>query len=318
MDPLVDLVAQGDPEIKKRFKAAVNLSVKFSEALPGQFKLIETPINSFLLVTNVLPNDKHTVYNPVPKLDFSNIKLPRLQKLNRICGYELENEPQCFKMNVTIPKNMSLCYDSLTWKKALQLDKTDLIQTVMEQMSDPKNWIGEFTEDPFPLVWLLFYGPKSFCEMEDCLYLKKMHRLGPILFPPSMYKPNEDISSFMNHLCYYVKVLYYNKDLDLPEIIAQVSRDRLFHAIAKLKALDDSCAYISKKCLICHLYCQNEDVLNGVDISNCPILISGESGQYINDTVTIQRTCGGDTFLVPLYNIDRMLEDLPKIIHGTD
>lgn len=167
-------------------------------------------------------------------------------------------------------------------------------------------------------MWLLFYGPKSFCEVEDCLYFKKTHRLAPILFPPNMYKPQEDISSFMNHLCYYVKVLYHDSELELPEMIAQVSRERVFHAIAKLKALDDSCAYISKKCLICHLYCQNEDVLNGVDISNCPILISGESGQYINDTVTIQRTCGGDTFLVPLYNIDRMLEDLPKIIHGTD
>nr|QRE02515.1 hypothetical protein [Otarine gammaherpesvirus 4] len=82
------LDARGDPERTKQYARGVELAMRLCEQTPEQFKLIETPLSSFLLVSNVMPDDIRpwNTHN-FKDLDFSGLCLPRLKMLDSIVGH---------------------------------------------------------------------------------------------------------------------------------------------------------------------------------------------------------------------------------------
>ncbi|AMA67389.1 protein UL95 [Vespertilionid gammaherpesvirus 1] len=312
---LSSLMAEGNAEVGSKYYESVGMSIDLCENSQNQFKLIETPINSFLLVTNVMPNDTRPwcSYNP-RGLDFNGINLPRLKKLNHMTGWNT-----CEKTKETAPPTdlkepvHYIVYDTWSWQRALKLNKTDIIQEAVSHMANPKNWEGIVMEDPLPLIWLLFYGKKSFCSARECIFYEKFKHAGPVLWPPHMYKPANNVLSFMTNVCKYVKFLYgctFKSD-DLLGDEIPVSQDRFVSALDKLKFVEDCGTYVSQTCMLCALHRQNMMSLRQIDNVGGSIILGGSGKKYITSDIGTRRCLSlGDTVLFPSYNIGLLLKDL--------
>ncbi|AAK07953.1 unknown [Bovine gammaherpesvirus 4] len=309
------VTSHGDPELNKRYARSVNLALGLCENVSGQFKLIETPLNSFLLVANVLPDDiRPWEYSCYDKFDFSHIKLPKLEKLKELIEYDFEaSKPASGNIageQPLGPMNHYVVYDSDAWQSALKLNKETIIQAALEKLKNPCHWEGYIPDDPLPLIWLLFYGKNSFCESPDCLYMQRFKHPGPILFPPHIYNPDGDISSFVNHVCHYVNFLYKERTFSLTHTtFLPFEEQRLKRALELLEEVENTATYISKTCLLCHLYKQNEILAaEGQSTHGC-IILGGVGKQYITPQLhTTRSTHSGDTLLLPAYNLVGLME----------
>ncbi|ALE14746.1 ORF34 [Felid gammaherpesvirus 1] len=324
---LTNLMNDGDPTESKKYYSSVGLAMSLCESVPGQFKLIETPINSFVLVTNVMPEDTRPWNSHNSKeIDFSNIHLPRLKKLDELTHWDVHKSSH----NTTDPKTNPLdqeppshylVYSSNSWKRAILLDKQEVIKEALDKLALPINWKGLVTEDPYPLIWLLFYGQNSFCSNNECLFFKKFGYRGAILFPPHVYSPSDDSLSFITNVCKYIKFLY--GDQFKGEMIQQGSElpfdlNRLIDALAKLKFVCDSGVYISRTCLLCNLYKQNL-TRSRISVGNFygSIILGGCGKKYLAQDIQTERCVdSGDSILCPSYDLTRLLNDLRDPING--
>nr|WAH70947.1 UL95 [Eptesicus fuscus gammaherpesvirus] len=412
----VNLATGGNPELARRYARSVELAVDLCETVPGQFKLVETPLNSFLLVTNIMPDDERPLgdnsgdaegggssgesdgslepegrgdpgsrelasatLSPSPLLDFSNLRLPRLEALDRICAAadatrnskfgggcspdhsqpssthsddgtsDSPPQPRDTGMHKIAWPPHYVVYDAEAWGWALRFDRRELVERAVELLAHPTNWRGTLVDDPLPIIWLLFYGARSSCAAEDCLYLARFPRPGPVLLPPHMYKPHEDLGAFMRHAALLCRFLY--RDLahegrPLAEVPPPFHPTRLTRAVLALDALDSGadaagcaaedgfCAasgllagtgggagaasgatpgpvYLSRTCLLCVLYRQN--LLSGQGVGGCLILGGAAGVRYITPDVTVTRCARlGDAILYPCYNVARLLADLSE------
>lgn len=306
-----------DQNVGSKYYDSVSLSVGLCESVPDQFKLIETPINSFLLVTNVMPTDTRPWSSQLPDgMDFSGIHLPRLKKLNSLTQFEVKERKEDEHLPQLPPSDIHLhytVYDSWAWQRALKINKDEVIQEAIEHLSKPVNWKGVAVDDPLPLMWLLFYGKMSFCVNIECLYNNKFNHPGPILWPQFMYKPTENVQSFISGVCKYVKFLYgcnFKRDDLLLEKVP-FDESRFSEALEKLKFIEDCGTYVSRTCLPCKLYHQNLVSRRDISSTEASIILGGSGKKYITPNTGSRRCLDfGDIVLYPSYDIPRILDEV--------
>nr|BEG23026.1 homolog of EHV2 ORF34 protein UL95 [Macronycteris gammaherpesvirus 1] len=313
---LTSMASNGDQDLGKKYFDSVSLSTRLCENVPNQFKLIETPINSFLLVSNVMPNDTRPWSDHNPNgFDFTGIHLPRLQKLNTLTNWNATASQKCQPDNKEPSYSAPhyIVYDSWSWRRALKINKDEVIKEAVSQFANPVNWQGVAVEDPLPLLWLLFYGKKSFCDSEECLFFNAFKHPGPILWPKLLYKPTENIQSFMAYACKYVRFLYgcgFKEDDLTPNFSFNIGR--ITDALDKMRFIEDSGTYVSRTCLPCHLYKQNLVSRGEVSYSLASsIILAGSGKKYMTSNIGTKRCLDlGDTVLYPSYDIQLLLSDL--------
>lgn len=309
----MNLANEGEEDLSQKHTAGVKLALELCEAVPGQFKLIETPLNSFLLVTNVTPEDNRPWKSHLTDdLDFSSITFPKLQKLNHILSYATGTEAPPQSPPPELPTcSPFLVYQTREWQLALTLNKDPLVLEAMEALSTPENWQGIIPEDPLAYLWLLFYGRNSFCAQPDCLFYKTFHFACPVLLPPHLYKPQENPKSFIRHVCQYVKFLYHNQQNPMGELKCPFGEARLHRALQNLDLIKETEAYLSRTCLVCHLYKQNYAVSQNLSDSCGCIILGGIGDRYITHSVSTHRLIEtGDTVVIPSYDLPHLLRDL--------
>lgn len=312
------MALEGECDLSSKYFESVSLSVDLCESVPDQFKLIETPINSFLLVTNVMPTDTRpwSQHNS-NGLDFSGIHLPRLKKLTALTNWETKEDKQkkeCI-LNIpsdNIPQHYDV-YDTWSWQRAFKINKDEIIQEAIAQLAKPENWQGVAVDDSLPLMWLLFYGKNSFCINQNCMFNTKFNHPGPILWPRFLYRPSENVMSFMAGVCRYVKFLYgcsfKREDILIKEIPFDISR--FSESLENLKFIDDSGIYVSKTCLACKIYQQNLMSIGEASSQGSSIILGGSGKKYITSNTGTRRCLElGDIVLYPSYDINQILEDL--------
>ncbi|ARW78097.1 protein UL95 [Common bottlenose dolphin gammaherpesvirus 1 strain Sarasota] len=338
------LDAKGDPELTKRYTNGVKLAMRLCEHTPGQFKLIETPINSFLLITNIMPEDDRPWQHHLDAagVDFSGLHLPRLQALDALLGAARNpgastgqpgHEPPGSRPDTPeTPKSplppsgadgrpraiAYLCYDSPTWSRALCMNKDAIINEAIGALAVPSHWQGVIVKDPLPWLWLLFYGKRSFCREEQCMYLERHYQPGPILLPPALYNPLHNVTSFMAQVCTIVKFLY-GGCVRLPDVAdaedLPFDPSRVCHVLNILYQVEDGPAYIANRCLLCDLKRQNAmSGKIGSDVGRC-LILQEDDEKYITPQIGKSRcTFTGDVFLWPTYDLGKLLDRIEA--HG--
>ncbi|UTM04814.1 protein UL95 [Equid gammaherpesvirus 2] len=339
MFALASMTTSGDEALNARYKESVSLSVGLCESLPEQFKLIETPINSFLLVANVMPNDDRPWdSHPASGADFHNIRMPRLERLRALircdrgynngkggeAGQQAGEDDE--RMDEGVPEEGAPrsphpppsahyeVYDSWSWQRALRVDKDDVIREAVAELAKPANWQGTAVEDPLPLMWLLFYGRRSFCDDPECLYRARFGHPGPLLLPNYMYRPAEDASSFLAGLCRCVRSVYgceFGGGSHVNPAQVPFDHGRFSEALRKLGAVDDAGAHVSRQCLVCRLYRQNLMSRGIIGGRGSSIVLGGSGKKYLTREVGTRRCLElGDIALYPSYDISLILDDL--------
>lgn len=309
------LQCNGDPELNKKYKKGVDLALKLAAVTPGQFKLIESPMNSFLIVTNVLPDDNVITDSAISydNFDFKSITFPRLKRLQKLVTYKTQELITEEPPTVNLPKQIPgpyITYEKSTWQKILDSDKNVIINEALELLSSPNHWCFCQPVDPLPWLWLLFYGPNSFCCDANCLYAKSFNCPGLILFPPIIYQPATDISSFMNLVCKYVCYLYQRQDLSklIGGMQIPFDRSRLEDVSTLMSEMNCDDIHVIKMCLLCILYKQNQTTYHNVEHNQgCIILECAE--EHINNCIGRTKCLqSGDIVLWPSYNIASIVE----------
>ncbi|AJE29677.1 ORF34 [macacine gammaherpesvirus 12] len=324
MFPLSSFLTGENAETGRRFARGVQLALDLCDNTPGQFKLVETPLNSFLLVSNVLPEARPVRDCPHPGgFDFEDIHLPKLTRMRRVLeryGDRDDGRGECGNVAVTSAVAPGAVfyvqYGQEEWRWALTLRKDKLVKMAVEGLSDPTTWKGLEPVDPLPLIWLLFYGSRSFCREPECLYERNFGIRGPILLPPHVYAPHKDVMTFVHHVIKYVKFLYVNADVGFEsETALPFEASRLRAAVTRLKDVEADDAYLSAKCMLCHLYKQNDTVsIHGPHVGGV-IALGGDGSRYITSSVRAQRcTSRGDFILIPLYNLEELVSMIRE--HG--
>ncbi|AAB66403.1 hypothetical protein [Murine herpesvirus strain 4556] len=313
MATLSDFFPEADPVLEKNYRRCVDLAINMSWSVPGQFKLVETPINSFLLVGDVLPNDM-IESKPVNSTNLVNIPFPlstlgvsTSKKSVEVTSYKSETEK--FQEAASISEHSirgSIVYEGLTWITAMGYNVTDFLVNMLEQMKCPENWSGLHPVDPLACVWLLYFGPKSRCSEIACVSELFIGKKGPILLPPHMYRGDTSVNSFAHHLCQYVKHLYADYE---PEILScPLDITRVKGCLSDLRQVAESCVFLSQRCLLCHLYKQNAAVSKNIlTASDCIIL--GGSGKSLLGTYmkSYKDPATHDSILLPTYNLEAIV-----------
>ncbi|QDQ69242.1 UL95 [Colobine gammaherpesvirus 1] len=322
MFTLAAISSEGDPEITNRYVKSVKLALDLSESTPGQFKLIETPLNSFLLVANVMPDPQPVEYGGVSAdIDFSNLHLPRLGRLSEVLRpltgiTRVSEDTNVAVGRTTWPAAEPLTYQTYTteqWISALTMNRDQIVEEAMVSLADPSNWKGLYPDDPLPLVWLLFNGPASFCKMECCLYEQHCGYPGPVLLPGHMYVPQNDLQSFVNHTVKYTKFLYGNFSGAWPEDRLPFCVSRIQRAVSQLQSIEASDTYLSQSCLLCHIYRQNSAISEQSTHVGPILVLGGQGTQYITSRVRSQRCIStGDYYLLPSYDISAIITMLKE------
>lgn len=298
---------------REAFLESVDMALENCESDRDQFKLIETPMNSFVLITNVLPEDgRPWVADLSGLVDMGDLNVfPENEKedwLGRVDEYQdcLQSDAVCGAVN----GSRYLVYEELAWTRAISLDKDDALTEAMELMINPQNWKSGILVDPLPCFWMVFYGKNSFCESSDCLYRFRFGVPGPILFPPHMYTPNDDMPSFILSMCNYFKYLYLGRDFlkdDYPGVPFDLARVRT--CLVGADQLKSEHTYLSKLCLLCHLYRQNKDInCSSGTFVDC-IILGGCGSEFLGDRFNSGRDLtSGDAILAPQYNLESLLQ----------
>lgn len=310
------------------YSESLKMALESCEPTGDQFKLIETPINSFILITNVLPDDSRrwderraigwgegedetevhaTIFDlPEDDAEGGDDVYPGGVGVYSDClsGDELETP---------VAGSPYLVFEEKAWIRALILNKDEILTEALELVMDSQNWRLPELIDPLPCFWMVFHGRRSFCESSDCLYRLRFGVAGPVLFPAHMYCPSEDLASFVIGACRYFRCLYTGCDFspsDYPGLPFDPRRAK--ECLRALEGLEPpSCAYLSRLCLLCHLYRQNRDV-------NCSsgqrlgcLILGGVGSELLGEGFNSGRDLlSGDAIIAPRYNLEALLSGL--------
>lgn len=314
----VNLEALTDWELNKKYEKAVNLALDICQESKDQFKLVETPLKSFVLVSNVLPDDNRPWTDHVTNnFDFSSISLTskKLLSVNKLEFSNIALDSNIYfssRRQKDTYKFASYDYDTLLM--ALDRNKSTIISDAIELMSDPSKWTSIVPVDPLPWLWLLFYGNLSTCGEINCLYKKYFMVPGPILLPVHMYKPNIDICTFMSHVCLSVVSLYGEyEDLSSAfsiESSLPFTKYRLNNIKDQFNLVTDA-TYVTRRCLLCCLYKQNICAARKCGLSEAGpfILLTGRGEEFLSNKVGNFRDLStGHNILFPSYNIQQIAD----------
>ncbi|AAC58080.1 ORF34 [Alcelaphine gammaherpesvirus 1] len=321
---LTKLHCNGDPEMAKKYNRGVKLAISLAESTPGQFKLIESPVNSFLIVTNLTVEDTvpHATHPPAGEgLDFSCLSLSRLNALDAIVqpGYDNNSldaqghqqpPPAGVRSLTKLTKDPYVTYKLTEWMWALRLNKDILINQALKLLGNPSTWTFCHPTDPLPWMWLLFYGPRSRCQEATCVYAKYFSTAGPVLLPPFFYDPGRDIQSFMSQACKFVKYFYDGEGLDsvLKDNNVPFDDSRIAEVLKALPSVSGSGLVLNKSCLLCCIYKQNLTSFHNVpDVSGGCLILQG--AERHTDSAIGRSRCQttGDIILWPSYNINSLV-----------
>lgn len=314
----INLESGTDWELNKKYQKAVNLAINICQESDEQFKLVETPLKSFVLISNVLPDDNRPWEEQnTDTFDFSSISL--INDKLPTSGLDFLNKT---KIKISLPTQSvhdGYCYATYGYEdviKSLQLNKNTIIGDIIELMSNPITWTSVVPQDPLPWLWLLFYGNLSMCGEVNCVYKRYFINPGPILYPAHIYNPKMDINTSIKHICSYVVSLYgevecletsFSDDMTLPFTV-----DRL-NKIKQQFSLVGCMSHVTRRCLLCCIYKQNICASKRASLSKLEtfILLTGKCEQFLTNSIgNIRDLQTGNNILFPTYNIEKIVEDL--------
>lgn len=319
-----------------RYDAAVNMALVACEAASphDRFRLIETPNENFLLVTNALPRDngrRTALNNHVRSADdfFDAVEAVGSSSGRDRDGcygreYALRGVTRLTREG-TLVGGAYIIYGRGHLEQALTLDKRDMIDRILRHVDTPGLLDQHNVCDVEALLWLLFCGPRSFCDSDRCLGYDK-DGAGvpfPALLPPLFYEPVTDYLTYVNLAELYVHAWY--RGYDFPADGDQGS-DGLTHAVTLDRIKETLCLVRSRfdgrevpvwteqsrVCLFCALYQQNRLCLDFANTeafttAYSPIVLK-DCQCAVTDVVLSHVLPGRDTVtLFPVYNIGRLL-----------
>ncbi|AAK38233.1 ORF25 [callitrichine gammaherpesvirus 3] len=293
----VEADTPSDPELAKKYKQCVKLAIDACQDTPGQFKLVKTPLKSFLLVSNIMPQDKRDWHGWMDTLDCEDnspdiladnaderrisgekgatyCKQYDFSSLSLRCArthkpYTLEESSEHTYEHTSLEceqhtRSTGLpfaVYDGPILRAALSWNKDDIITGAMQLLAHPRTWTSLIPEDPLPWIWLLFYGSRSLCDSPHCMYKETVGRPGPMALPEMALRPEADIESFMGFVTRSVTGLY--SDITevgglIPESVSiPFDPARLHRVIHQMGLLRCDSLHLSRVCLLCLIYKQN-------------------------------------------------------------
>ncbi|AZB49206.1 encapsidation chaperone protein [Phascolarctid gammaherpesvirus 1] len=315
MSPLF-LQAQGDADLEGRYKSAIRLSLELCESAPNQFKLIETPVNSFLLVSNILPEPARPWESALEdsfNLNFlsptSTSPCPDVAEATPMT-YKPDDRPSYTNVHIHNTPNY-IVYDYQDWHRALTEDKNVIISEAINALAGSSTWTGSIATDPLPWLLLLFYGSKSYCIQPDCIYHSIYNKPGPILFPPHLYKPIIEPETFIHHVMKYVKFLYGGcNSLDAilsSPLMGAVEESRYKALLDILPEIEyDPITYCANICLFCTLHAQNTQAITSDGALGSYLFLQGGErflGKSIGNSRDLRTQ---DTILYPTYDLTQI------------
>ncbi|AAK95454.1 BGLF3 [Macacine gammaherpesvirus 4] len=315
-----------DPMLARRYGQCLELALEACQDTPEQFKLVETPLKSFLLVTNILPQDTRPwqeARDPCQQAgddyDFSSLalelsplnpRLPEEWRFGEQGGLTPAEPPQ-------VQKGSGLCfeaYDGDLMRIALTWNKDEVIGQALQILAHSQTWTSLVPEDPLPWLWALFYGPRAHCEERHCVYSAARGRRGPILLPTAIYTPRANIEAFLAHLTRCVYALYADVcDWQGEEIAPPFDVSRLNKMAKQLSLLPQEPVCITRVCLLCLLHKQNLNAQykRPVDTYDPCLILTGEAERYLVDAVGNYREAAtGTTVLYPTYDLGSIVADM--------
>ncbi|APT40357.1 Rh130 [macacine betaherpesvirus 3] len=356
VERMVELSTQtpADFEVQEtlRFDEAVNMALVACEAVSpyDRFRLIETPDENFLLVTNVIPREPaempavgaeaertfSTRHHDV--LDgFSNLSVP----LPPLCGvrdYALHNVDRLTYEGELVYGSYVL-YRKNHVELSLSSNKAQYVEAVLRNAYTPGLLDHHNVCDIEGLLYLLYCGPRSFCSRDTCFGREKHGCPFPALLPKLFYEPVRDYMTYMNLAELYVYVWYRGYDfpsasdsssggdddeLRLP--LKAVSLDRLKEVLKAVRGRFvgrevPTWPASSRTCLLCALYSQNRLCLDlardeAKTVHYSPIVIQ-DCPAAVTD-VTLSHILPGQTAvtLFPVYHVGKLLDALTETEAG--
>ncbi|AEV80449.1 protein UL95 [Cercopithecine betaherpesvirus 5] len=349
VERMVELSTQtpSDFEVQEtlRFDEAVNMALIACEAVSpyDRFRLIETPNENFLLVTNVVPREPaempavgaeaerafserhHDVLEsfaspsePLPPLGVRDYALRNADRLT----YEGE-----------LVYGSYLMYRKSHVELSLSSNKAQYVEGVLRHAYTPGLLDHHNVCDLEGLLYLLYCGPRSFCSRDTCFGREKHGCPFPALLPKIFYEPVRDYMTYMNLAELYVYVWYRGYDfpstsdpspgadddeLRLP--LKAVSLDRLKEVLKAVRGRFlgrevPTWPASSRTCLLCALYSQNRLCLDlardeARTVHYSPIVIQ-DCAAAVTD-VTLSHILPGQTAvtLFPVYHVGKLLDAL--------
>ncbi len=159
-----------DPMLARRYGQCLELALEACQDTPEQFKLVETPLKSFLLVSNILPQDNRPWHEARSSgrvaeddYDFSSLALELLPLNPRLPEeWQFGGQGWSSRMEPSQPEmGMGLCFEVFDGEIALAWNKDEVIGQALQILAHSHTWTSLVPEDPLPWMWALFYGPRA-------------------------------------------------------------------------------------------------------------------------------------------------------------
>ncbi|QCF52295.1 UNVERIFIED_ASMBLY: UL95 protein [human gammaherpesvirus 4] len=315
-----------DPMLARRYGQCLELALEACQDTPEQFKLVETPLKSFLLVSNILPQDNRPWHEARSSgrvaeddYDFSSLALELLPLNPRLPEeWQFGGQGWSSRMEPSQPEmGMGLCFevfDGDLMRIALAWNKDEVIGQALQILAHSHTWTSLVPEDPLPWMWALFYGLRSHCEERHCVYAAARGKRGPILLPTAVYTPCANIEAFLAHLTRCVYALYLDvRDWKGEDIAPPFDVSRLNKMAKQLCLLPQEPFCITRVCLLCLLHKQNLNAQykRPVDTYDPCLILTGEAERYMVDAVGNYREAStGTTVLYPTYDLGSIVADM--------
>ncbi|QQL09901.1 Ba130 [Baboon cytomegalovirus] len=356
VERMVELSTQtpsSDFEVQEtlRFDEAVNMALIACEAVSpyDRFRLIETPNENFLLVTNVVPREPAEMpaigaeaergfslrsQDVLDRFACTSAPLPALG----VRDYALHNADR-LTYEGDLVYGSYLMYRKSHVELSLSSNKAQYVEAVLRQAYTPGLLDHHNVCDLEGLLYLLYCGPRSFCSRDTCFGREKHGCPFPALLPKIFYEPVRDYMTYMNLAELYVYVWYRGYDFpsasDSPAGVGDdelrlplkaVSLDRLQEVLKAVRGRFSgrevpTWPASSRTCLLCALYSQNRLCLDlardeARTVHYSPIVIQ-DCAAAVTD-VTLSHILPGQTAvtLFPVYHVGKLLDALTETEAG--
>ncbi|APZ76296.1 hypothetical protein MRV_0085 [Murid herpesvirus 3] len=291
-----------------------------------KLRLIETPTNNFVLVTNVLPTDNNENNQDYKKLNISSALNNLSNSFTEKKKYkikEFSNQGVNKVLNSeTLLSGSYIIYKKHALERALSLDKSDIIDDILKYIDTPGILSHNNVCDSECLFWMLFCGPQSFCQSDDCFgyQVSKFKTAFPVLLPPFMYEKQKTYTTIFNLAEAYVHTWYKDYDVKNDKFLNDKMKERIQQLLLELKHkfMDDDInlwGTTSQMCFFCTIYKQNKLSLdcaksNCENSLFCPIIL--KDCTFIHTTVAVSHVLPGSrsAFFFPIYDINKLLNAL--------
>ncbi|AGE10060.1 tegument protein U67 [Elephant endotheliotropic herpesvirus 1A] len=291
------------------FRDAVKDSLDICGAIsPNErFTFVETPHHSFLLVTNILPDehgvikDKKLTPGDIITPSVTSVPVGNAKDLNHDIYQSSESsngktvlQKGCLRPNNSnylmfnakhIPEHHTLftnayvSYSKEDIQTSLSFNKSAFISKILSRCNVPGILDHNNVIHVDMLLWLLFAGPLSCCSRTHCFGYTRpdIRRPFPVVLPPILYNDSVDIKMFVNMAEIYVYGWYGDDKIKSFETTF-FKNEELQAMIGELRA-----KYVRKSvplwhvnsriCLFCALYLQNRLCLENLkhDVNKIPL-----------------------------------------------